>query len=850
MKPEDTAIVSKTLGQYRIIEKLGMGGQGTVYKAIDTRLGRTVVVKVLPRELTARESNLKRFEREAKLASSLDHPNICTIFDLDEVNGLHFIAMQYVQGRNVRQLVNGRPLELSSALSIAIQVSDALAAAHAQGIIHRDIKANNIMVMDSGQVKVLDFGLAKLVDETVPLFSEADRAHLTEIGVPYGTATYAAPEQARGEAVDHRADIFSTGVLLYELLTGTWPFRGKTAIDVRHAVLHDTPKPLVEARPGATPPALQDILDRSMAKEARDRYKSVAELRDRLRAVLKDLPAGDFARGSENTIAPQHLGGAKPLKKAMRWIRHLTRAESHLTSPANSTNTSQDVYLTSVDAATRTEKKSIAILPFKNFRSDPEFSFYEFSLADAVITELARLRSLIVRPSSLIAKYQGQEFDPRQAGRDMNVDSVLTAGFLHAGGRVRVTAQLLDVLTGDILWSDRIDAQAHDLIAVQDTIAQKIVEGLSVDLSPQEQLDLKESITRNSIAYEEYLRGRDAFARFIFRTVAPKDCDEAIKHFKRAIELDKQFALAFGGLGACHVNRVFKGLGDASDFASAEAAFNDALALDPEIVESRMLMVFVMLWHGEKLRARDTVEAMRHHAPDEAVVYFVKGTIHRLDGEYERSLRAFEKLAWLDPAAKTVALYNRALVYIYLGRLDEAMEELTRAAAEDAVNPIVRSLRALATYYKGIADIRRESSVGELLIVPGDGMKDIDEAAVLVAEVLAEHPEMHGIRPILAMCLKAQGKPEAARAELRPEVERNADVDADIAYLLGAALALLGEKDDAFRWLKRSVEIGNGNRSWFEHDPNLVSLSGDPRYHKLLSLIDEARKGIVSPGNL
>src|SRR5437762_5508115 len=229
-------MIGAKLGNYRILEEVRAGGQGTVYKAVDQKLGRTVVLKVLPAELTVKEANLKRFEREARLASALDHPNICTIFDMDEAQGLHFIAMQFVEGKNVRQLCNGRPLELDSALRIGIQVADALSAAHARGIIHRDIKSGNVMVTDLGQVKILDFGLAKLLDETEARTSGIHQTELTEIGVPYGTATYAAPEQARGHRVDSRADICSNGVLLYEMLTGTWPFHGKSNVEVRYAV--------------------------------------------------------------------------------------------------------------------------------------------------------------------------------------------------------------------------------------------------------------------------------------------------------------------------------------------------------------------------------------------------------------------------------------------------------------------------------------------------------------------------------------------------------------------------------------------------------------------------------------
>src|SRR5918996_1377830 len=296
-------MIGSTLGNYKILEKLGEGGQGTVYKAIDSKLGRTVVIKVLPPELTAKEANLKRFEREARLASGLDHPNICTIFDLQEINGIHFIVMQYIEGRNVRQLVNGRPLSLESALSIALQTADALSAAHSRGIIHRDIKAGNVMVTPAGQVKVLDFGLAKLLDEEAARTSGIHHTEITEGGVPYGTATYAAPEQARGDRVDARADIFSTGVLLYEMLTGSWPFRGQTAVEVRHAVLNEEPKPLAQMRPGRAPVRLQAVLDKALAKDPRNRYQKISHFAEDLRSINREL-GSDSLPGLDETTAP------------------------------------------------------------------------------------------------------------------------------------------------------------------------------------------------------------------------------------------------------------------------------------------------------------------------------------------------------------------------------------------------------------------------------------------------------------------------------------------------------------------------------------------------------------------
>src|SRR5215813_2953616 len=319
-------MTGKTLLHYRIVAKLGAGGQGAVYKAVNTKLDRTVVLKILPEELVGNGVNLKRFEREARLASSLDHPNICGIYDLAFAENVHFIVMQYVEGPNVRELVNGRPLELRSALSIAVQVCEALAAAHKCGIIHRDIKANNVMVTAGGQVKVLDFGLAKLLEDEAAVQKNSDQTHLTEIGVPYGTATYAAPEQAKGLRVDERADVFSTGVLLYEMLTGKWPFAGKTVVDVRYAVLHETPLPLATARPNPAPPRLQEILDRALAKEPTDRYQRITQLRDDLRAVLHELSIAADPEFKEEMapIVPRYLARPGVLMRSLDSISFRT----------------------------------------------------------------------------------------------------------------------------------------------------------------------------------------------------------------------------------------------------------------------------------------------------------------------------------------------------------------------------------------------------------------------------------------------------------------------------------------------------------------------------------------------
>jgi eukaryotic-like serine/threonine-protein kinase len=808
-------MIGSRINQYEIQEKLGAGGQGTVYKALDTKLDRTVVIKVLPPELTAKTANFRRFEREAQLCSQLDHPNICTIFDFHQANGVFYIAMQYVEGKNVRQLVGGRPLEIKSALSIGVQVTDALAYTHSRGIIHRDIKAGNIMVTKNGQVKILDFGLAKLIYDENENSKGVDRTEITELGIPYGTATYAAPEQAKGEKTDHRADIFSTGVLLYEMLTGIWAFQGKTVVDVRHQVLYGTPTPLADMRPEPIPPALQEIVNRALAKAPRDRYQKISDMRDDLRRVLQEISGMPVLQG--DVYLPRHLENENPVKRAWNWLTGKTgeRDSSSMQrtpSVSNPISFAPEMTLT----ATGQEKKSVAILPFNNLSQDSSASFYEFALADAVITELAQIRSLIVRPSSVIAKYQGKEFDPREIGKELRVHAVLSAGFQRSGDKMRVTAQLLDVLTGEILWSDRIDAESSDILALQDMIAQRILDGLKLELSTGEQEKLGRRATENLQAWEEFLRGRDNFGKFIFRTLDPQDCEAAIQNFKRAVELDPHFALAYSGLGACYANRVFKGVGEAEDYTYAEAAFSKAFFYDPDVVEARVLMVMIYLSRGEKKKARAEIKVLQEQFPNDAPLYFVKGVMSRLDGDYEESLKSFDKLARLDPAARVVAAYNRSRIFTYRGEYDKAIAELDRGAKAEPNHPMLKIFRSAALFYRG----------------------DREEGVQLMREVIAENPKMDGIRPLLAIYLAETGKPEEAREQLTESSLALSKADHDMAFWVGAAYSALGEKDLAFKWLERAVRLGNENKPWYEGNQALDPLRDDPRYQELMDKID------------
>nr|MBA3357727.1 protein kinase [Pyrinomonadaceae bacterium] len=717
-----------------------------VYLAQDTQLRRPVALKLLPSDLIPHKDQLLRFEQEAYAASALNHPNILTIYEIGQADDLRFIATEFIDGVTLRQRITSKQMELTEALDTAVQVASALAAAHQAGIVHRDIKPENIMVRHDGYVKVLDFGLAKLT-EFQRLISDPEaetvRVVKTEPGLVVGTVSYMSPEQARGLEVDERTDIWGLGVVIYEIVAGKAPFDGLTQNDVIASILKTEPSPLARFSP-SVPAELERIVKKTIRKDKGERYQTVKDL------VLD-------------------------LKNLRREIESEEQTERFI----------------------QQEASSVGILPFRNLTNDPTVSFYEFSLADAVITELVRLRSLVVRPSSAIAKYLGHAKDPLEAGRELKVNAVLAASFLHAASRVRVTAQLLDVTTGDVLWGDRIDSDASDIITVQDIIAQRIVEELQLKLGSDERIDLAGHATSNAAAYEEYLRGRDRVGRYIYHTVANEDIEAAIKHFQRAIALDPRFALAYCALGGCHTQRVLKGSGKFDDLARAREAFDKGLALDPRIVEARVYMVFVNLFRGEKQKARIQIAKLRLEAPNNAGVHFVSGVLYRLDGEYDKALQSFDRMLRLNPAERLTVSWNRARMLMYRGRYDDALLELDQGAAIEPDHPFLRIFRA------------------KVLAVRGDSAA----ASELMQEVLVNHPEMDGVRPLLAQCLSALGEHGAARAQLTERVKQVALADLDIPYWLASAYAVEGERDEAFKWLERAISLGNENLPWFESNP-------------------------------
>jgi serine/threonine-protein kinase len=808
-------MVGKTILHYRILKEIGKGGMGVVYKAEDTKLHRTVAIKALAAELVGDEKARARFLREARAASAIDHQNICTVYEVNEVEDILFFVMQYVDGKTLKKYIGGRPLPLDQALEFSLEIADALAEAHRRNVLHRDIKSSNIMLNERNQLKILDFGLAKLIKPTSE-DSGHHTAELTQVGTPFGTASYMSPEQARGERADARSDIFSFGVVLYEMVSGRLPFKGKTSVDVMHGVMHDEPAPLGEG----VPPRLQQIVSKALAKNPAGRYQSAELLLEDLRGLVRShYSASGIVPADKSSL----LRAAKQLQKQPRFRDRVAgmfqRAFNTGPQPKEESSSAGSESATpdaSPSMWVSSDKKTIAIMPFKNLSGSPENDFYGFSLADSVITELAQLRDLIVRPSSYIAQYQNKDIDPRAVGAQLAVDAVLIGGYLKSGDRFRLTPQLVDTGSGEIVWSEKIDVESKDIMTVQDTISRQIVEGLRVKTNTKEQERLVKTPTENADAYECYLKGRNVLYKFITQTLDIADLESAIDLFGKAVELDPNFALAHSGLGVCQVNYVLKGMGGLDYYAKAKRAFDRALEIDPKLVEPRVRMIYVDLIEGRSEDARNEIRRLIRSAPNEPSVHSVAAYVYRLSGQYDKALAAWDRLLKISPTDIVFAAYNRARIFIYQRDYAKAEIEIAKGMAFEPHHPNLRAYRAVIDYYRG----------------------EIDKATATAEDILAKHPDLHSQKIFLAYCYLARGERERALACVDERVKEIARADQDIAFRVATVYALDNNADEAIEWLERSISMGNENYPWISANPNWEALLDDPRFK---AIVEELR---------
>jgi serine/threonine protein kinase/tetratricopeptide (TPR) repeat protein len=791
-------MIGRTISHYTILEKLGEGGMGVVYKAEDTKLRRTVALKFLPPALLAADDDRRRFLHEAQASASLSHPNIATVFEVDESDGEPFIALEYIEGPTLADKVKSGPLKLEEALGIAIQISEGLQAAHEKGIVHRDVKCQNIMVTARGQVKILDFGLAKLRGASM----------VTKAGTTLGTMGYMSPEQLHGEPVDRRTDIWALGVVLYEMIAGRRPFRGDYEDAVAYQITSQQPEPLTALRTGV-PMELERIVNKLLQKDRGARYQHLVELLVDLRSIQNGLGTGTLSQQVERPawFAKRRMvlyGGTAALVVLLGvggvflyWFDGRDKTGSDLR--AGSAQTPHDVK----------RKPSIAVLPFKNISSDPEQEYFCDGMTEQIITNLSHLQDLNVIARTSIMQFKNSDKPIPEIGTLLGVANVLEGSIRKSGNRIRVTAQLIKADDGFHLWAKDYDRELRDVFSVQDDVARAIVAAMKVSLSDQQSAAIAKRYTDNTEAYQFYLKGR-----FYWNKRTDADEKRALTLFERAIAIDPTYALAYSGIADAYSVIGNQGFLPAQEaWPRAKAAATKALELDDQIGEAHASLGYVkwmydMDWTGAENEFRRAVELN----PGYATAHYWYSNYLLVFSRFDVAISEIRRAMELDPLSSPIAV-GLGLTYNHARQYDRAIEALHNVAELDSSS----------------GTMRLEMGVALL------GKRKYPEAIASLQDATAREATA-GISA-LAMLGYAYGR--AGEKERAREILRQITRDSVGRYFKPTACALvcvgLGDYDQAISWLQKAyVEERGVYLTHLNVEPPWDPLRSDPRFIDIL----------------